>query len=181
MILGAVLAGGQARRFGSDKALVEIGGRAMIDLVIDLLGKRVDNMVICGRVHRHFIAVADRPATGLGPLGGLNAALHYAKNNGFETVLTFPCDTPFIADELIADLVSHREMAVVAGCPVIGVWSAALSDRLDAYLITARDRSMNGWADHVGACRIHRPAPVNVNRPADLAAAVRPDGGSGNR
>ena len=49
LILGAVLAGGGATRFGSDKALVEIGGRTLIATAVDTLSAWCEAVVVAGR------------------------------------------------------------------------------------------------------------------------------------
>ena len=167
--LGVVLAGGDSRRFGSDKALALLADRAMIDHVIDLFDGQTDQILICGRGHRDLASVADRPVAGLGPLGGLNAALHYADERGFEMIVTLPCDTPKVSSALIAELVAQRDSAVLSSCPVIGAWSSTLASKLDAYLANGRDRSIRAWVAQIGAKQIDRPAPINVNRPSDLA------------
>src|SRR5579872_4815856 len=99
-ILGAVLAGGRSSRFGSDKAAALIDGRPMLEWVIDALAPQVDDVIICGRASPGRISVAYRPRPDLGPLGGLNAALHHAAANGFDAVLSVPCDTPRLPADL---------------------------------------------------------------------------------
>src|ERR1700761_6137627 len=100
-ILGAILAGGRSSRFGSDKALTVIDGRSMLDRIIDALAPQVDGIVVCGRPSsERYDGIADRPAADLGPLGGINAALHYAMTHGFGAVLTVPCDTPLLPADL---------------------------------------------------------------------------------
>ena len=98
-VLGAILAGGQARRFGSDKALALLAGRALIDHVAAALGPQVEALVVCGREHQGSTSVPDRPAAGLGPLGGLAGALHYAREHGYDAVVSAPCDTPLLPDD----------------------------------------------------------------------------------
>ncbi|MBM3929307.1 MAG: molybdenum cofactor guanylyltransferase [Sphingomonadales bacterium] len=168
MILGAILGGGQARRFGSDKALADVAGQRMIDRVAASLAPHCDAIVLCGRTLAGFRGVADRPAPGLGPLGGLAAALRVAADEGYAAVLTMPCDVP----DVPADLLSRLEPApaFVADCPVIGLWPATLADAIDAFLQTSEDRSLRAWGRTSGA----RAAPAlnvaNINRPEDLAA-----------
>ena len=48
-VLGAIIAGGQSRRFGSDKALAVIDGRPMIAHVTEALRPQVEMVAICGR------------------------------------------------------------------------------------------------------------------------------------
>jgi molybdenum cofactor guanylyltransferase len=165
MILGAVLAGGASRRFGSDKALAVIEGRALIDHVIDRLGLQCDALVIVGRSHGDWPVLADRPAGGQGPLAGLNAALHYALVHGFGTVLSAPCDMPDLPGNLAALLAPGP--ATVADQPVVGLWPSSLAPKLDDWLGRG-ERSVRAFAAHIDAREIPMPPLRNINFPADL-------------
>lgn len=164
--LGAILAGGRSRRFGSDKAVALLDGATLIERAIAALRPQVDALVVCGRTIDGYDCVADRPGPDLGPLGGLNAALHYARANGFNRVVSAPCDAPFLPADLVARLVEPP--CYVAAMPVIGLWLATLSETLDRHLATSDDRSMRRWAAIVGACSVDLGALGNVNTPADL-------------
>ena len=169
-LLGAILAGGQARRFGSDKALARLDGVALIDRVADALRPQVAAIVLCGRAS----GLVDRPA-GIGPLGGLAAALHLAREAGYDAVVSAPCDTPMLPTDLVARLMRSGGATFAAQSPVIGLWPAALVDRLDAYLGETDDRSMRGWARACGAePRMLDIALANINTPGDLAAFIGP-------
>lgn len=167
MILGAVIAGGRSTRFGSDKALAMIGGERLIDRTIAALDPQVDRLVMCGREWPGCLSLADRPQAGLGPLGGLAAALRYARLCGFAKLLSVPVDTLAIPHDLVAILAGPGP-AVFAGQHLIGLWPAALSPLLDAHLGTGQ-RSVRSWLDACSARRIAEPCPIgNANRPADL-------------
>lgn len=164
-VLGAILAGGRATRYGSDKALAEHDGRTLLDWVMLSIGGQVEDVVICGRDG----GLPDRPGGSLGPLAGLNAALHAARERGFEAVLSVPCDAPHLPADLLARLRDGGDTAYLEDAPVIGLWPALMATSLDTYL-TGEDRSMRGWARRVGAVGIRLETPiVNINRPADLA------------
>ncbi|MBK7285215.1 MAG: NTP transferase domain-containing protein [Sphingomonadales bacterium] len=45
-ILGAIIAGGKSRRFGSDKTVAELRGKPLIQHVIDGLSPQCDDLVI---------------------------------------------------------------------------------------------------------------------------------------
>src|SRR3546814_19588934 len=92
-LLGALSAGGQSRRFGSDKALAVIEGKPLLYHVIDALQPQVDTLVMCGRKWPELACLADRPEPDQGPLAGLCAALHPARENDFQAVLTAGCET----------------------------------------------------------------------------------------
>lgn len=165
-LLGAVLAGGQARRFGGDKALADVGGQTMIDAVIARLAPPCAAMVVVGRAHADWPVLADRLAGGAGPLAALSAALHHAAATGFDAVLSAPCDVPDLPHDLVQRL--GEGPAVVAGQPVVGLWPARLAAPLDAWLATG-ERSVRGFAAAVGARAIALPL-ANINSAADLAA-----------
>jgi molybdopterin-guanine dinucleotide biosynthesis protein A len=169
--LGAILAGGQARRFGSDKALAALGGRALIDHVAAALAPHCDGVILCGRAGKG--GIADRPAAGLGPLGGLNAALHAAAERGLSRVLVAPCDTPLLPAMLLEVLAVHHGSGFVAQLPVLGIWDAALAPVCDAYIASGARASMKAWALHAGATAIDWGAAIpNINSFDDLSSVT---------
>lgn len=166
-ILGAILAGGRSTRFGSDKAHALVGGVRLIDLVADALTRQCDAVVICGRDEPGFDCIPDRPTTGLGPLGGLNAALRYAQENGYDCALVSPCDVPNLPPDLTHSLASDGA-AIVVGQPVVGLWPCALADELDRFILGERFAVM-AFAEKIGARRVMIDPPLaNVNKPGDL-------------
>lgn len=171
-LLGAVLAGGGSTRFGSDKALALMrDGRTLMDHAMAALSPHVAQLVICGRAG----GLPDRPRPNMGPLGGLNAALHHAATHGFAGVLTTGCDMPFYPAPLPAILLGDGP-ALLEGQPLIGWWPATLAPALDTHLAEENSRSIRGWMERVRARTVAVPglALPNINRPEDLAAL---DGG----
>ncbi|WP_200911064.1 molybdenum cofactor guanylyltransferase [Sphingomonas sp. Leaf25] len=181
-VLGAIIAGGQASRFGSDKALALLDGRALIDWVADALAPQVDAVVVVGRDHGMLASVPDRPAPGLGPLGGIAGALHHATARGFTQVLTVPCDAPFLPKNLRqllnAATLPEREgssAAFLADLPVIGWWPATALPALDTLLAGTGSRSIRAFGDRIGATAVAAPAIANVNTADDLARLAQHD------
>ncbi|MDV3456876.1 molybdenum cofactor guanylyltransferase [Sphingomonas sp. HF-S4] len=174
-LLGAILAGGQSRRFGSDKAAALLDGRPLIEHVAEALARDCDALVVCGRSHAAIPFLADLPRPGLGPLGGLCAALLHGRDHGFEAVLSAPCDVPDLPAGLLARL-SARPASYVAGLPVIGLWPCTLADGLRAHLDAQDDRSMRYWACVANAVPVALDQPpANINTPEALRAYRRPD------
>ncbi|MDH7971867.1 molybdenum cofactor guanylyltransferase [Sphingomonas sp. AR_OL41] len=172
-LLGAVLAGGQSRRFGSDKALAELDDRPLIAHAAAALEPFVAEVVICGRVFGDYVALADRPAPGLGPLGGLAAALRHAADLGFDAVLSIGCDMPLLPADLVAALRAIGASVAVRALPICGLWCAGDADRLDAHLADSDDRSMRGWLAACGGQWFEGDiALANINTRADLAALI---------
>ena len=89
-ILGAALAGGHSQRFGSDKRAAFWQGRSLLDHTISALAAASAEIVICGGSEtansRDIEMLTDRPEPGLGPLGGLCAALIHARDNGLHAL-----------------------------------------------------------------------------------------------
>ncbi len=163
--LGAILAGGASRRFGSDKALALHEGKPLIAHVADALLGQCDALVLCGRDWGGHVQVADRPAAGLGPMGGLCGALAHAAAHGFADVLVAPCD--LLGVETAAGLLAPGP-AVAEGQWLLGLWPAALAPRLEALLRREGAVSARRWIAEAGA----RARPVhglrNINAPTDL-------------
>jgi molybdopterin-guanine dinucleotide biosynthesis protein A len=168
--LGAILAGGKARRFGSDKALALYQGARLIDRVAAALVAQCAAVVVCGREEPGFACLADWPEAGLGPLGGLAAALRHARAQGFSHVLSAGVDAPDLPHDIAARL-AGKGAAIIASQPVIGLWPVEAAPMLEAFLASG-GRSLYGFAGHVGARRVELAAPLmNVNRPEDLPPA----------
>jgi molybdenum cofactor guanylyltransferase len=164
--LGVVLAGGQSRRFGSDKALALLDGRPLIDHALAALAG-CDALVVAGRDWPGMTSLPDRPAPDLGPLGGLCAALHHAAANGFTRVASLPVDSPALPADWRAQLGDGPVHAL--GQPVIGIWPASLADGLEAYLADG-GRRVRDWVAAIEAPTVDLGPLANVNNCGDLAA-----------
>jgi molybdopterin-guanine dinucleotide biosynthesis protein A len=164
--LGAILAGGAARRFGSDKALALYRGRPLIAHVADALLAQCDAIVVCGRAWGGLPAIADQPAPGLGPMGGLCAALAHAEAGGFAEVLASPCD--LLGAGGAADRLAPGP-AVAEGQWLLGLWPAGLAPALEQLLRQEGAVSARRWIAVAGAAERPVPDLLNINRPEDLA------------
>lgn len=172
-ILGAIIAGGRARRFGADKAAAPLGGKCLLDHVADAMRPQVDALVVVGRTWPGLNAVSDRPAGALGPLAGLNAALHHARMLGLDGVLSAGCDTLPVPVDLATQLVGDRP-AYIEGHFLIGWWPVGLARAIEEHLGEQNDRSLRGWIQRCAAQAIPAPATLhNLNTQADLARYER--------
>lgn len=165
--MGAILAGGQARRFGSDKAHAQYQGKRMIDHARDALSVQTRAVIVCGREEPGCDCIPDLPQAGLGPLGGLNAALRYGAKAGFSHVLCAGVDAPNLPLDLATQL-SGPGAAIVEDQPVIGLWPVQLADDLGEFLAEG-GRALYRFAEKIEARRIAIAPPLlNINRPQDL-------------
>jgi molybdenum cofactor guanylyltransferase len=167
-ILGAVLAGGQSRRFGSDKATALLGGKPLIDHAIDALRPIVHDVIVVGGSREGLSSIADRPAIGAGPLGGLCAAIYHASLHGYAGVLTTGCDVPVFPQDLANALIGPTP-AIVRGHQIVGWWPAGLLQQLDDWLAEQSDHAVIAFARAAGARIVEAGAELpNVNRREDL-------------
>ena len=175
MILGVVLAGGESSRFGSDKALAELGGRTLLSRAVDTLSGLADHVVIAGRETGPAPCIPDWPRAGMGPLGGIAAGLHHALDTDFESVLTCGVDSPDLPDDLLEML--SPPPSFLAEQPVIGHWPASAASKVETILESQGRHSMLAFAEAIGAkpVKIGRK-PANINTQADLAAVENRNG-----
>jgi molybdopterin-guanine dinucleotide biosynthesis protein A len=175
MILGAVLAGGQSSRFGSDKALAELGGRSLIARAVDALSGWCEKVVVVGRENAPAPTLPDWPRPGMGPLGAIAAALHHARDEGYEAVLTCGVDSADLP-EALPDLLGAAP-AYLADQPVIGLWPASAAPAIEEILRGEGRHSMRAFAETIGARAVQgAETTANINTPADLAAAEKRHG-----
>jgi len=123
--LGVVLAGGRSSRFGEqDKASSILCGKPLIQHVVERLSPQVDALVLSGPSGSLAISQLSNPALNAltwiedtqpghqGPLAAVLRCLEYAKENQFEWLLTSPCDTPFLPDNLHRALFEQAQTSV---------------------------------------------------------------------
>ena len=163
--LGAIIAGGKSTRFGGDKGATLLDGKALIDHVADALRPQCDALIICGREWPGIETHADLPAPDMGPLGGLNAALHVAQQCGYEKVITAGCDVLPVPN---FDA-KHDGAYVMAGHYLFGVWPSSLSTKLDHHLVSQSNHSMRYWIEVSGAQEVESDLGFhNLNSRADF-------------
>ncbi|MBX9898258.1 MAG: molybdenum cofactor guanylyltransferase [Qipengyuania sp.] len=166
--LGAVLAGGRASRFGSDKAVAKAGGQALLDIALAALAPQCDAVCVVGRRAPGLASLADWPAPGMGPLGGIAAALRHAGERGFAEVLTVPVDVPDLPPDLRARL--EPAPACLADLPVAGLWPIGALPLLEAIVTRPGRHAVRDFATACEARLVALGHPLaNINTPADLA------------
>jgi molybdopterin-guanine dinucleotide biosynthesis protein A len=193
--LAVVLAGGLARRMGGgDKALRTIGGRPLLDHLLERLAPQVPAVILNANGDPERFAAYGLPvvADGLpdhpGPLAGILAALDHAAaaHPGWPWVASVTGDAPFVPHDLVRRLHDARIAAAVPlACarsggqvhPPIGLWPVALRHELHAALL-AGERKIDRWTARFGCAHADWPALpfdpfFNANAPDDLAEAER--------
>ena len=194
--LCVVLAGGLGRRMGGgDKPMHEIGGRTILDHVIDRLSPQCDGLMLNAngdpaRFARFGLPVVADTVEGYpGPLAGVLAALEWAAANRprVEWVVSAAGDCPFLPRDLVERLQQARrnegaDLAVAASGhqthPVIGLWKVAARDELRHALVEEDMRKIDRWTARYKLATVSWPIePVdpffNANTVEDLAEAER--------
>lgn len=168
-VLGVVLAGGRSSRFGADKALAELGGRTLIARAVDALSGWCEHVVVVGRGEAPAPTLPDWPRPDMGPLGGIAAALHHARDEGYAAALSIGVDSLDLPDDL--PRVLGAAPAFLAAQPVVGFWPVSAAAAIEAILRGPGPYAMRRFAETIGARAVAVDrAPANVNTPADLAA-----------
>lgn len=170
-LLGAILAGGKASRFGSDKAAAIIDGLPLIEHVAAALARVTQAVIVVGRDWPGMESVADRPAAGMGPLGGLCGALCYGRDAGFDAVVTAGCDMmPVVLPPLPSLEGAAMDPAYIADHFLSAIWPTALASGLESHMTKTSDLSLRGWIKACDAQPVTSSAPFyNLNTPNDLA------------
>ncbi|MEH2585518.1 molybdopterin-guanine dinucleotide biosynthesis protein A [Nitrobacteraceae bacterium AZCC 2161] len=193
---GVLLAGGLARRMGGgDKPMREIGGRTILDRVIDRLTPQCDGLILNANGDpARFKAfglpvIADDIADFPGPLAGILAALDWTAANrpDVQWILSAAADCPFLPRDLVARLhrariAENAQLAVAASAgqshPVIGLWSVDLRDELRHALVVESIRKVGRWTARYRLATVEWPAApldpfFNANTMDDIAEAER--------
>ena len=104
-VTGAVLAGGRSRRMGSDKGLLRIGPRRLIEVVLETIRPLFPETVIVADETAAYqglgVPVVPDRIPGKGPLGGIHAALCSSR---FPYTFCIACDMPLVNPAVVAHL-----------------------------------------------------------------------------
>ncbi len=184
----ALLAGGQSRRMGRDKANVQIGGVALWRRQLEILRRlHPEQLFICGRPEVEYpgsdCEVVTDVVPNAGPLGGLITALQHASS---ETVVLLAVDMPGMEPSFLEKLLakSHARKRSVVPYGPCGLEPLAAVYRTDCLAsaeecLRAGERSMRSLFEVLQRRQLAEAYPLhpeevpffrNVNTPEELAA-----------
>lgn len=191
--IGALLAGGLARRMGGgDKPLRLVGGRPILDHVVERMAPQCAGLVINAngdpaRLASYGLPVVPDDVPGFaGPLAGVLAVLdHVARRRQAEWIVTVAADTPFLPPDLVARLHAAREEeGAMLACaasggrthPVIGLWPVSIREDLRRALVGEGERKIDRFTARFPLAVAEWPAEpfdvfFNANTPADIEVA----------
>jgi molybdopterin-guanine dinucleotide biosynthesis protein A len=189
--LGVIVAGGAASRMGGEtKCFLDIGGRSVLDREAKTLRVFAGDVVINANAGREafekagYEVIEDDLETLRTPLAGLHRSLMFARDRGFDAVLTAPSDTPFLPGDLGERLKqAWKGHAAVAASGsrthfLTGLWTANLFAKLDAAIKREDLRRVQDWVKLADAAVVRWPDQpydsfFNINTPDDLGEARR--------
>ena len=193
-VAGVILAGGRATRMGGgDKCLLRLGGRTILEHVIDRVRPQVSRLVLNangdpGRFAQFGLPVAADAIGGFaGPLAGVLTGLEWLREHAPDCpwIASFATDTPFFPEDLVSRMLAAvddegADMACAASGgrthPVFGLWPVRLAGELRHALADEDIRKIDLWTARYRLATVEFPAEprdpfFNVNRPDDLVVA----------
>lgn len=186
LISAIVLAGGEGRRMGGeDKGLLQLKNKALVEWVLARIVPQVSEVLISANRNLETYAalgysvLPDKTEGYAGPLAGIARGLLDAHH---DLVLSVPCDTPFLPDDLVARLYralidNAADLAVPDTGdrihPAICLMRRPVGASLARYLAEG-GRKVQDWQATRQCARADfrdtAPFFVNINNPEQLAA-----------
>lgn len=191
---GVLLAGGLSRRMGGgDKCLRELGGKTILERIVEHARPQVAALVLNAngdpaRFAAYALPVrADLIEGYAGPLAGVLTGMAWVREAlpSARWLASFACDAPFLPTDLVKRLLSAVEscgadMACAASGgqshPVFGLWPVRLYEDLRRAMVEEDVRKVDIWTARYKLIEVEFASePIdpffNTNRPEDLAEA----------
>jgi molybdopterin-guanine dinucleotide biosynthesis protein A len=166
---GALLVGGASRRFGSPKALVEIGGETLVERGRRVLAEVCDDVLVVGKTGELPFDVIDDGTVVRAPIAGVVAALRAAAH---DVCVVVPVDCPWITSAAVRALGDAcRDAAVPQTGPLPGAWAKSALPLLERRLAAGGPLALHRAYDDLDVATVELdPAVVaDVDTPADLS------------
>src|SRR5215468_3181256 len=114
-VTGVIQAGGKSTRMGGrPKALMELGGRRIIDRVVDVVREVTDDLLIVTNTSEVYASLGLPMVPDLfpdhGSLGGIYTGLRAASR---DTIFTVACDMPFLTPDVARLVIDRAPLADV--------------------------------------------------------------------
>ena len=189
-VAGVILAGGKNSRMGGhDKAFLRLNGEPVFARTLALMRRCFPHVIVVSNTPEKYagfaVEVVKDELPGLGPLGGLHAALGHVRQ---PYVFVVACDMPFLSRPLLVELIARADQQDVViplldgrPEPMHAVYRRLASLQAIRAALAAGERRMISFLDRVRVARVEaaelkRWDPelrsfFNTNTPADLEQA----------
>jgi molybdopterin-guanine dinucleotide biosynthesis protein A len=176
-VVGFVVAGGQSRRMGRDKALLPWGERTLLDHTIERLREVTDDVrVLCGpeaRYETHGVPVVPDEVKDQGALGGvLSGLMALDRPLGLFLAVDLPAVPVALLQSLVAAAPGFDAVVPVwthGPEPLCAVYSGTCLEPIRRRLAAGHAKMTSFWPD----VRVREWGPADIGRfgpPADLFA-----------
>lgn len=186
-IYGLVLAGGRSSRMGSDKGLISYHGMPQREYLFQLMGR------FCSKVYTSSHSGQPVPSE-LNPLpdrfsvqGPLNGILTAFSSHPAKAWLIIAVDMPFVNEQVIGHLLTHRNKTKIATCfyndvekfpePLMALWEPAAFPLLHTFI----REGGNSPKAFLNENDVHLVIPennqtlININSPEEYKNYLKPD------
>ncbi|MCX6155359.1 MAG: molybdenum cofactor guanylyltransferase [Candidatus Kapabacteria bacterium] len=104
-----ILAGGKSSRMGTEKSLMKIGDKTVIEIIISRLQPLFESISVISNNPEEYtfldLPVYEDIFKGQGPISGIHSALTHSRT---DSALIISCDIPMISSDAISYIISNR-------------------------------------------------------------------------
>jgi len=165
-ITAIILAGGKSKRMGKEKALLHIGEKTIIEILVERLKSLFPNIILSTNNPESFtflkIRMVEDFYKNVGPLGGIHAGLTESET---EKNFIISCDLPLMSTELIDYICNYKTDKKIIVCktgdyiePTFGIYSKEIVEELEVILnlnlqygLQPKDISIQNAIEKIGA------------------------------
>jgi molybdopterin-guanine dinucleotide biosynthesis protein A len=182
-LLGAVLAGGESRRFGVDKARQVVAGLTLVERAARTLSAVFDEVVlVSSRGGLEGCSTIPDLRPGQGPLAGIEAALEHARQLGRRGAFVLACDLPLVTPATVwavaracsdVDAAAPARDGVPSIEPLCAAYRTTCLEEVGA-LLERGERATHRLFETLAVTIVSRPAAefLNVNTVEDACRAT---------
>ena len=120
-ITGIILSGGKSSRMGENKALLNLGGKKVIERVVDLMKLFFPNVILITNTPDEYrflnIPMFEDVYKYKGPIAGIHSGL---SNSATEKNFVISCDIPMMTPEMIRYIVEFKTEKPITVCRADG-------------------------------------------------------------
>lgn len=187
-ITGVILSGGKSSRMGVNKSFLKLGGKTIIERILDLMKSIFFEVIIITNNPKDYeflnVPIYEDIYKWKGPLAGIHSGLVHSKT---EKIFVLSCDVPLISKEMIEYITEYKTNKPIVFCnaagfhqPLIGLYSKEILDEIEKVISKeeSNDKSFHYFLSKVDA-EIIDPSNLsfykdelffNVNKPDDFEA-----------
>ena len=152
-ITGIILCGGKSSRMQTNKALLKLGDKTVIEIVAAKLKSIFNEVLISANDSKEYdflkLPVVNDIFIGKGPLAGIHSALKYSST---EKNFIISCDMPLISVELINYLINlNSEKSILLPKSngriqqLCGIYSKSVIDEIEnIFKLSEKDKNIKG-------------------------------------